>query len=77
MEMVSCSRCGRKAAGLERAPLPGEAGARVLAGTCAACWQEWKDEQVRQINEHGLSPVDPEHYRRLIETMDGFLGLRA
>ena len=75
MAEVRCARCEREAPGLERAPLPGEAGLLVAKGTCLDCWEAWKVEQVRQINEYRLSPLDPEHYKRLIATMLEYLKL--
>jgi len=62
--------------GLERAPLPGEIGERVLAQTCASCWEEWKGTQVKLINEYRLNVTDPGQYERLITEMAAFLGLR-
>ncbi len=75
MPQVECSRCKRHADGLERPPLPGEVGQAVAGRTCAACWKEWLGAQVILINEHGLSPANPEHYRRLIDEMRVFLML--
>lgn len=75
MAEVSCSRCERTAPGLEAAPLPGEPGRLVHERTCLDCWEAWKAEQVRQINEYRLSPIDPAHYDRLIATMREWLRL--
>ena len=72
---VSCSRCGSSAAGLDRAPLPGLPGQRVLTQTCKSCWEEWKGMQVILINEHRLNVVNPEHYDELIREMTTFLNL--
>jgi Fe-S cluster biosynthesis and repair protein YggX len=75
MSEVSCSRCGSTAEGLERTPLPGEPGQAVLAQTCAACWREWLDMQVKVINEYQLSPARTEHFDFLIKEMKTFLCL--
>jgi len=75
MPHVECSRCKRSAEGLEKAPLPGEVGLEVAERTCAACWKDWLGAQVILINEHGLSPADPEHYQRLVNEMRSFLAL--
>jgi Fe-S cluster biosynthesis and repair protein YggX len=77
MSRVSCSRCGSSAEGLERAPLPGDIGLRVLDETCLACWQAWLAAQVMLINERKLSPAKPEDYRALLREMATFLSLRA
>jgi Fe-S cluster biosynthesis and repair protein YggX len=74
---VSCSRCGSTAQGLERAPLPGEPGQAVLEQTCAACWREWLEMQIKLINEHQLSPARTEHYEFLVKEMRTFLSLAA
>ena len=75
MAEVHCSRCGNDAPGLEREPLPGEIGRRVLAHACRPCWQEWLEMQVRVINEYRLSPANPQHYDFLIKQLAVFLNL--
>ncbi len=75
MPQVECSRCKRQADGLDRPPLPGEVGEAVAAQTCEACWKEWLAVQVMLINEHALSPANPEHYKRLVDEMRVFLVL--
>jgi Fe-S cluster biosynthesis and repair protein YggX len=77
MHRVSCCRCGSSAEGLERAPLPGAIGQRVLDETCRACWQQWLAAQVMLINERKLSPARPEDFRVLLREMTTFLGLRV
>ena len=77
MPEVSCTRCGSVSAGLERAPLPGDVGQRVLASTCRVCWDEWLKAQVIVINENKLSPADPEHYKTLVREMSTFLSLAS
>lgn len=75
MADVDCARCGRTRPGLETEPLPGPEGRLVLEGTCRACWEEWLREQVKLMNELRLSPIDPEHYRRLVQAMLAWLRL--
>lgn len=75
MGEITCARCGRHAAGLDRPPLPGEAGRAVQAGTCAECWRTWLAEQVKLINETRVSPAEPDGYAFLVERMRAFLGL--
>jgi Fe-S cluster biosynthesis and repair protein YggX len=76
MTQVPCSRCGRTAEGLERPPLPGRAGERVLDQVCSTCWAEWKGVQVKLINEYRIDLARPESYERLIREMSAFLNLR-
>ncbi len=77
MPQVECSRCKRSAEGLGQVPLPGDVGREVAENTCAACWKDWLGAQVLLINEHSLSPANPEHYQRLITEMRAYLGLDA
>jgi Fe-S cluster biosynthesis and repair protein YggX len=76
MSDVRCSRCGSTAPGLDRPPLPGEAGRLVHRHTCRSCWDEWKTTQVKLINEYRLNVVHPEHYERLLLEMRTWLHLR-
>ena len=75
MPQIECSRCQRTADGLPGPPLPGQAGALVAERTCAECWKEWLAVQVILINELSLSPVNPEHYDKLVVEMRAFLSL--
>ncbi len=77
MTEVSCSRCGSTVTGLEQPPLPGEIGEQVLSQTCASCWKQWLDVQVKLMNENRLTPANPEHDDQLIEHMKVFLSLTA
>lgn len=76
MAEVQCSRCGNRAPGLEREPLPGELGRHVLAQTCQACWKEWLAAQIILINEHRLSGANPQHVEQLLGQMKTFLSIR-
>ena len=72
---VTCRRCGQHRAGLEKAPIPGRRGSRVLEQTCAVCWTDWIEEQTRLINHERLLPSEPEHRAVLYQKMDAFLNL--
>ena len=75
MSLVTCTRCKNQAPGLERAPLPGEPGRRILANVCASCWKEWLGMQVKYINEYRLNPLDQKHFEFLLEQAGAFLSL--
>ena len=75
MGELRCKRCAVTGEALVDAPLPGEAGELILAGTCRSCWKVWCTEQVKLINENKLSPANPEHYEFLLTQMKGFLKL--
>ena len=77
MSQVHCKRCDTDADGLAGAPLPGEPGELVLAGTCRACWGVWRDEQIKLINENQLTPAQSDHYDFLVDKMKGFLKLQV
>jgi Fe-S cluster biosynthesis and repair protein YggX len=72
---VVCRRCGQPKPALDKAPVPGRLGARVLAQTCAACWHDWVEEQTRLINHERLTPSEPEHRAVLYQRMQAFLNL--
>ncbi|HXV75478.1 MAG TPA: Fe(2+)-trafficking protein [Candidatus Polarisedimenticolaceae bacterium] len=77
MGQVACSRCGSLAEGLARPPLPPPWGERLLEQTCAGCWDDWKETQVKLINEYRLNVVDPADFARLMDEMSTFLALRG
>ena len=73
---VTCSRCHREAAGLDRRPpLPAALADRVLASVCADCWAEWEKQEVMVINELRLNFMDPKAAEVLHQRMREFLGL--
>lgn len=69
-----CTRCERaEARPLATAPLPTDLGARVKAGICADCWDEWKERQMLLINHYGLQLQKPESREFLYANMKAFL----
>jgi Fe-S cluster biosynthesis and repair protein YggX len=77
MASVHCVRCGKERDGLAKAPFPGELGAQILASVCDTCWQTWIAEQTKEMNEHRLSLINPEHRERLTSLMKSFLKLKS
>ena len=75
MAEVRCRRCDSTAEGLQAAPLPGVVGETVLAQTCTSCWEIWRGEQVKLINENKLAPAKAEDYDFLVDRMKDFLKL--
>lgn len=71
--LVECSYLGKKAEGLERAPLPGELGQRIYNNISKVAWQQWLAHQTMLINENRLSPINPEHRKYLFEQAEAFL----
>jgi Fe-S cluster biosynthesis and repair protein YggX len=73
--LIVCRRCRQQKPELERAPVPGAWGPRIVAQTCADCWREWVDEQTRVINHERLQPADPAARQILYQRMADFLKL--
>ena len=73
MAEISCQRCGNVRAGFEKSPFPGAIGARILEGTCPACWADWLKQQTMLINHYGLNVMDPQARKFLTQNMDAFL----
>lgn len=73
MADIKCLRCGETKAGFERPPFPGAIGARILEGTCPACWQLWLKQQTMLINHYGLNVMDPQARQFLTRNMEAFL----
>jgi Fe-S cluster biosynthesis and repair protein YggX len=60
---------------MERAVYPGALGEAILAGTCRDCWNEWREMEVRVINELKLNFIEPEAQETLTRHLVQFLGL--
>ena len=72
---VDCSRCHKTRAALSTAPLPGELGDEIATRVCSPCWEEWKEQEVRVINELRLNFMDPHSNDVLERHLKKFLGL--
>ena len=73
MAQIVCQKCGQRTEGFEKAPFPGAMGARILEGTCPACWQLWLKQQTMLINHYGLNVMDPQARQFLTRNMEAFL----
>ncbi|MBT2972047.1 MAG: oxidative damage protection protein [gamma proteobacterium symbiont of Ctena orbiculata] len=69
---VQCVKLKREAEGLERPTYPGELGQRIFDNVSKQAWQEWLQHQTMLINEHRLSPVDPQARKFLEQQMEQF-----
>ncbi len=67
MPKVTCSRCEEEREGLAKPPFRGEMGERIHASVCGGCWVAWLEEQKKEMNEHRLSMMNPEHQERLLQ----------
>ena len=73
MPDVTCSRCGQTRSGFDRAPFPGQIGARVVQEICQQCWSDWLKQQTMLINHYGLNVMDPQARAFLTNNMTAFL----
>ena len=64
---VHCQLMDKEGPGLQFQPYPGELGKKIYDSICAEGWQAWLNHQTMLINEHRLSPINPEH-RKFLET---------
>jgi Fe-S cluster biosynthesis and repair protein YggX len=71
--MVKCQKLGREAEGLDFPPYPGELGQKIFDHISKEAWQMWLGHQTMLINEHRLSPMDPEARKFLEREMEQFL----
>jgi len=73
MPDVTCVRCGKPRAGFERAPFPGQIGARIVKEVCQDCWGLWVKQQTMLINHYGLNVMEPQARTFLTKNMQAFL----
>ena len=65
--LVHCILLETELPGLTFQTYPGELGKRIFENISAQAWQNWLAHQTILINEHRLSPIEPEH-RKFLET---------
>jgi Fe-S cluster biosynthesis and repair protein YggX len=75
--MIACARCGTTAEPPTRVTWGGQLGDEIRARTCAACWSEWEEVEVKVINELKLNFMDPESQNILTRHLREFLMLDA
>jgi Fe-S cluster biosynthesis and repair protein YggX len=76
-DSVQCLRCGREGEALDRPPYPGPLGQEIAAGCCRECWNLWRENEVRVINELRLNFLDPAAQAVLEQRLREFLRLPA
>ena len=64
--MVHCQLLNQNLEGLTFQTWPGELGRRIYENISQQVWKQWMNHQTMLINEHRLSPLNPEH-RKFIE----------
>ena len=58
---------------LDKAPIPGDLGQKILNHISKPAWDEWTMQQTTLINEYRLNPMDPKTKQYLYDTMINFL----
>jgi len=58
MRMVKCVKLGREAAGLEKAPFPGELGKRIFENVSEQGFGLWLEHQKMLMNEYKMDLSD-------------------
>jgi len=70
--MVKCKLLDKELPGLAFQTYPGELGKKIFETISMEGWQKWLAHQTILINEHRLSPIEPEHRKFLEEEMEKF-----
>jgi|TARA_R110002096_G_scaffold246654_3_gene438881 Fe-S cluster biosynthesis and repair protein YggX len=68
-----CQKLKREAEALEKPPIPGELGERIINNISKEAWQLWLAQQTMIINENRLTPFEPEARALLKAEMEKFL----
>ena len=63
---------GEELEGLTFQPYPGDLGKRIFENISRQAWDKWLAHQTILINEHRLSPINPEHRKFLEQEMEKF-----
>jgi Fe-S cluster biosynthesis and repair protein YggX len=69
---VHCIKLDKDAEGLDAPTYPGELGQRIFENVSKEAWKLWLGQQTILINEHRISPVDPESRKFLENEMEKF-----
>ena len=72
-KLIYCQKLKKDAPALKFAPLPGEAGNRIINNISAEAWQDWIKRQTMFINEYRLNLLDDEAKNFLKEQREKFL----
>jgi len=70
--MVHCQMLNQELEGLTFQTWPGELGKRIYDNISQQAWAQWMSHQTMLINEHRLSPLNPEHRKFLEGEMEKF-----
>jgi len=68
-----CQKLKKEAEALEKPPIPGEMGKRIIDNISKDAWGMWLAQQTMIINENRLTPFEPEARALLKAEMEKFL----
>ena len=69
---VHCQLLDQEMDALSFQTYPGELGKRIFDNISQQAWQQWMTLQTMLINEHRLSPLNPEHRAYLEAEMEKY-----
>jgi Fe-S cluster biosynthesis and repair protein YggX len=69
---VHCQLLDQELDALTFQTYPGELGKRIFENISQQAWQQWMTLQTMLINEHRLSPINPEHRAYLEAEMERY-----
>ena len=70
--IVHCQKLNQDLEGLLYQTWPGPLGKRIYENISQQAWKDWMSLQTMLINEHRLSPLNPEHRKYLEGEMEKF-----
>ena len=74
---VLCSYLKKQAPSLQKAPMPGLLGEKILKKVSVEGWDAWLTEQTKLLNEYRLNPMDKDDREKLYQYLRTFLSLDA
>ncbi|MFC3907910.1 oxidative damage protection protein [Legionella dresdenensis] len=69
---VFCVKLKQEAEGMDKAPLPGALGEKILNNVSKQAWKMWLSHQTMLINEYRLSLIDPQAREFLTTEMENY-----
>lgn len=75
--IITCKKLGKQLKGLDKPPFPGPVGKQIFDEISEEAWTQWKDLQIKIINEYRLNLADKKDYEVLLGQMMTFLGLKS
>jgi Fe-S cluster biosynthesis and repair protein YggX len=71
-KVVNCIKYKKELEALDRAPLPGELGKKILAQVSKQAWSDWLKHQTMLINENKLNMSDLRARQYLTRQLDKY-----